>query len=95
MIVWPHKDPDEVIDCPVDWRNHSRWRDGDAISSASFSLVTAAGMTIVSSEHDNGYASQVRLSGGTIGSRGKVLCQVVTADGQTLQQTATVLIRAR
>lgn len=95
MLVWHYKDPDEVLDYPVDWSQHPMWQPGDVISSASFSLSTAAGMTIDETSHDNRNLSVVTLSGGTIGQRGKVLCQVVTDEGQTLQQTATVLIRAR
>lgn len=95
MLVWHYKDPDEVLDYPVDWKQHPMWQPGDVIESASFSLATAAGMTIAGTTHDNRSLSVVTLSGGTVGSRGKVLCQVTTEEGQTLQQTATVLIRAR
>lgn len=92
MLVWPAKDPDEVVDYQIDW---SQRLGGDAISSASFSLTTAAGMTIDDSTHDDDHISQVTLSGGTTGSRGKVLCEIVTVGGQTLQQTATIVIEAR
>ena len=95
MLVWRFKDPDEVLEYPVDWSLHPMWQPGDVIDSATFTLVTAAGMTKNSSTHDNRNLSFVTLSGGTAGSRGKVLCEVVTDAGQTLQQTATVLIRAR
>lgn len=92
-LTWDSKDPDEVRDYEVDWSY--RLIRGDEISSASFTLATAAGMTIDSSEHDYRHKSRVRLSGGTAGQRGKVLCQIVTEDGQTLQDTATLVIRAR
>ena len=95
MLVWPFKDADEVLEYPVDWSLHPLWQPGDTISTATFSLVTAAGMTINASSHDSRNLSFVTLSGGTAASRGKVLCEVGTDAGQTLQQTATVLIRAR
>lgn len=95
LHVWDPKDPNEVAKRNMDWSTHSSWRFGDAIDSATFSLTTAAGMTIVSSTHDSGEISIVTLSGGTADNRGKVLCQVVTLDGQTLQQTATILVRDR
>ena len=95
MLVWPFKDADEVLEYFVDWTLHPVWQPGDAIDSATFSLATAAGMTISTSSHDSRNLSFVTLSGGTAASRGKVLCEVVTDAGQTLQQTATVLIRAR
>lgn len=92
MLVWPPKDPDEVLDYGVDW---SERLNGDTISTASFTLTTAAGMTVDESQHDSNTISIATLSGGTAGLRGKVLCQITTADGQTLQQTATILVKAR
>jgi hypothetical protein len=77
------------------WTAHASWRDGDQISSASSSLTTAAGMTIDETDDDDDTISIITLSGGTDGSKGKVLCEVVTLDGQTLQQTATILVSAR
>jgi hypothetical protein len=95
LLVWAPKDPDEVAKRNMDWTSHASWREGDAIDSSSFSLTTAVGMAIDSSEDDSDTISIVTLSGGTADSRGKVLCEVVTKDGQTLQQTATILVRAR
>jgi hypothetical protein len=95
MLVWPNKDPDEIAIRFVDWRKHPSWIDRDTITSASFSLSTAAGMSIDSSDNDGLHTSNVTLSGGTDESVGKVLCEVVTDAGQTLQQTATILVRSR
>lgn len=95
MLVWTAKDPDEVVIRQIDWSQHPSWAPNDSIASASFSLTTAAGMAIDASEDDDGTISQVTLSGGTVGERGKVLCEIVTDEGQTLQQTATILVRAR
>lgn len=95
MLVWALKDPDESVWRELDWRDHSSWIAGDFITMATFSLSTAAGMTIAAGEDDGCTVSRVRLAGGTSGQRGKVLCQVTTDEGQTLQQTATILIRSR
>lgn len=95
MIVWPSKDPDEKLVRYMDWTLHPSWTAGDTIASATFSLTTAAGMTVVSSDHDYRTLSKVTLSGGTAGERGKLLCEVVTEDGQTLQQTVTILVEER
>jgi hypothetical protein len=95
LLVWAPKDPDEVAKRNLDWTSHASWREGDSIDSATFSLSTAAGMTIDDSTDDSATISIVTLSGGTDGLRGKVLCEVVTVDGQTLQQTATILVRER
>lgn len=95
FLVWASKDPDEVAKRNIFWTSHASWRDGDQISSATFSLSTAAGMTITETDHDDDTISIVTLSGGTDGSKGKVLCEVVTLDGQRLQQTATILVSSR
>jgi hypothetical protein len=95
LLVWAPKDPNEVAKRNIDWTAHSSWRDGDQISSASFTLSTAAGMTIDDSDHDDDTISIVTLGGGTDGLKGKVLAEVVTLDGQTLQQTATILVSSR
>lgn len=92
MKVLPPKDADEVLDYAIDWSDRLG---NDTISSATFTLTTAAGMTVSASDHDSKHTSTVTLSGGTTGSKGKLLCEVVTTNGQTLQQTATILIRAR
>lgn len=95
LRVWAPKDPNEICKRNMDWTAHASWRDGDAISSASFGLSTSAGMTIAATDHDDDTISVVTLSGGTDGLKGKVLCEVVTLDGQTLQQTATILVSER
>lgn len=95
MKVWPPKDPDEIAVRYMDWTQHPSWTEGDTILTASFSLTTTAGMAIDASDHDYCTISKVTLSGGTDETRGKVLCEVTTDSGQTLQQTATVLVRSR
>jgi hypothetical protein len=95
MFVWPAKDPDETVIRAIDWSLHPSWIDGDTIVSNTASLSTAAGMTISATDDDADARSQVTLTGGTEGSVGKVLCEVVTDEGQTLQTTATILVKAR
>jgi hypothetical protein len=90
MLVWPPKDPDEEISYAIDW---SLRLGSDAINTASFA-VSSGDVTVSDSEYDGAF-SQVNVSGGTAGTKAKVLCSITTEDGQTLQQTATILIRAR
>lgn len=90
-LVWPAKDPNEVVDCAIDFTARLGC---DTISSATFSLATAAGLTISASGHCGPIAS-VTLSGGTEGLKGKVLCRLVTTDGRTLDETAQLPIRSR
>ena len=94
MLVWTSKDPDETVRREIDWEKHPSWQRYDTITSASFTLSTAAGMSIESSDNDAMHKSWCFLSGGTEGSVGKVLCEVTTEGGQTLQQTASILIEA-
>jgi hypothetical protein len=91
MLVWPDKDPDENVLCTVDWLDRLK---GDAISATTFT-VSSGDVTVSGGEHDGNTMSQVLVSGGTANTKAKVLCEITTEDGQTLQQTATLLIRAR
>lgn len=91
MLVWPAKDPDEVIDYPIDWADRLL---GDLIHSASFEVVSGD-VTIDSAEHNGKTISQATVSGGVSGTKAKITCEIVTEDGQTLQQTATLLVRDR
>jgi hypothetical protein len=91
MIVWPAKDADEEILYAINWADRLA---GDAISSASFD-VSSGDVTLSDAQHDGADISQVLVSAGTTGTKAKILCEIVTEDGQTLQQTATILVRAR
>jgi hypothetical protein len=91
MLVWPSKDADEEINYAIDWEERIG---ADYIASASFEVVSGD-VTLSSSAHDGASISQVLVSDGTSGTKAKILAEIVTADGQTLQQTATLLIRAR
>lgn len=91
MLVWPPKDADEQTYYPIDWSDRIS---DDVISSASFE-VTSGDVTVSSAEHDGNKVSRALVSGGTNGTKAKVLCEITTEDGQTLQQTATILIRER
>jgi hypothetical protein len=58
MLIWASKDPDEIVKRNFDWSTHASWREGDKISSSSFSLSTAAGMAIDSSTDDSPHGRQ-------------------------------------
>ena len=91
-LMWPTKDANEVADYSIDFTDRLG---GETISSATFSLTTAAGLVIDSSEHDSYRTATVTLSAGTAGQKGKVQCRIVTSGGQTLDETVGLLIRAR
>lgn len=91
-LAWPAKDANEVVDYAIDFTD--RLGPCDSIASAAFSLTTAAGLTISASEDDGCSLATVTLSSGTEGSKGKILCRIVTTDGFTLDETVSLLIKA-
>ena len=91
MLIWEAKDADETVLRVMDFADRLG---ADYISSATFSVVSG-GITLSGSEHDGGSLASVLVTGGTNATRCKVLCSITTDDGQTIQQTATILIRAR
>lgn len=91
-LVWPAKDAGETLDYTIDWADRLGC---DSITSATFTLATAAGLTIDDSEHDSDRLATVWLSGGTEGSKAKILCEIETSDGRAMQETVALLLRAR
>lgn len=84
------KDPDEVLDYQVDW---SARLGTDTISTSTFSLVSASGLTI-DSESNTDTVSTVWLSAGTIGTA-EILCRITTAGGRTMDQTVKLKIKSK
>lgn len=88
MLIFPNKDPDEVLDYTIDWLPRTQ---GDTIATSVWSLEDAAGLTIDSSSFTaNG--TTVWLSGGTAGEVGVLLNRITTTGGRTLDETAAVSI---
>lgn len=92
-LSWGAKDADEILSYSIDFAD--RLGSDDSISTATFSLVTAAGLVIDDSEDDGRHIATVTLSAGTAGSRGKVLCRIVSSDGLTLDETVALVIKSR
>lgn len=90
-LVWPSKDANDVLDYAIDFTARLG---ADTISSAAFSLVTAAGLTLGSSDTTDTIAT-ISISGGTEGSKGKVLCRITTANGQTMDATVSLPVGER
>lgn len=86
MIVWPSKDPDEVLDyswtVPLD--------SGDAIQT--FTIDKDAGSAVIDSNtHENGVATAF-ISGGTDGEVNEFTLTVVTTGGRTFEEKAVLAI---
>jgi hypothetical protein len=90
-LVWPAKDANDVLDYSIDFGARIG---ADTISTATFSLATAAGLTLGDDDTTDTTAT-ITISGGTEGSKGKVLCRITTADGQTMDATVSLPVRAR
>lgn len=86
------KDPDAVLDFPVDW---SSWLpDGDTIESATVTAET--GIVVDSfSVVNSGTAVVAWLSGGTTDERYVVTYHIVTVEGREDDRSITVVIRER
>lgn len=84
------KDPDAVLDYTFDW---SSWlQGGETISSQT--IDADDGITVDStSANDTGVT--VWLSGGTVGERYKVRCEITTSGSRTDERTMTFIIRQR
>lgn len=82
------KAPDEVRDYSIDWS--TRLLTGDTIASSTYTLDT--GITEVSTAID-GTSTVIRISGGTLGERYKVENEVVTTDGETLEEVFYLAVR--
>lgn len=88
MLIWPSKDPDEVLDYQVDWS--ARLGD-DTIAASVFTLEQAAGLAI-DSQSNAATTATVWLSGGTNGGTGWLLNRITTAGGRTFDEVIQVAI---
>jgi hypothetical protein len=84
------KAPSEVVDYGVDWSDRL---DADTISSSDWS-VSDSSLTI-GTDTNTTTTSAVRLSGGTLGTTYSVKNTVVTAGGQTFEQTMLLRVSVR
>lgn len=84
------KDPSAVLDYVFDW---SAWLDDtDQIIDAT---VTAPDGITIDSQSFTASAVTVWLSGGTVGTQYRVVCQITTADGRVDERTTTISVRER
>lgn len=83
------KDSDDVIDVVFSWATNLSG-DSDTISSSTMTVAT--GLT-EDSESNTTTTATVWLSGGTAGSRYKVINRIVTAGGRTKERTIQVHVK--
>lgn len=89
MIVWPSKDAGDVRPYGVNWA--PMLRDGDTIVSASITPVSGA---VIDSQSNNDAGTLAVISGGANGTPAKFTAQLVTANGETFNETIYLPIQS-
>ena len=88
-LTWERpKDPSEIVDYSHDWTADLGT---DTISTSTWSLVNAAGVSIASDSKTT-VTTRVFLSGGTHGETALLLNTIVTAGGRTLDEAFSLAI---
>lgn len=85
-LIWPTKDPDEVLDYQIDW---SARLNSDTISTSVWTVpdgITGA------TQSNTTTSTTLWLSGGTDGSSYDILNRITTAGGRTMDQTVRIAI---
>jgi hypothetical protein len=95
MSSWPPKDPDDVLDYTIDWRNDEDplLEVGETIDTST--VTVAQGSVEVDSSSDDGSIVTIWLSGGVAGEVCKVRNRIVTTEGRQYDKTVTLRIRER
>ena len=91
-LVFPAKDPQEVLDYTIDWS--ARIDDNDVIETSTFTLVSGSGLTLGSQSNDD-TSTTVWLSAGTLGTTYEILNHIITEDGREMEQTVKIKIKAK
>jgi hypothetical protein len=89
MVMWPPKDPDEILDYQIDWSDRLF---SDAIVS---SVWTVPPGLVGGAQSIAGASTVLWLSGGSLGQTYKIHNRVVTSGGRTLDQTVGLQIRTK
>ena len=105
MVVWPPKDPNEVLDYGFDWVLAL----AETIVTSTFSVTTGA-VTLSTPSFTNAgpttplnsdgslrptTQTTVWLNGGTVGERAEILNRITTSGGRTYDQSARLRLREK
>jgi hypothetical protein len=97
MIVWPVKDPDEVLDYGFNWNDTDRTPvldTGETILTSSWAVVEGDVVINSNSFIASGLVT-VWLSAGTAGTACVIRNRVTTSGGRTYDQSAKLRIRSK
>jgi hypothetical protein len=89
FLMWPDKDPDEVLDYKIDWATRL---DGDTISSSTW--MVSAGLT-KNSDTSATTSTTIWLSSGVEGAVYQIVNEIVTVGGRTMDQTVVLRITTK
>lgn len=89
MLVWPSKDPDEVVDYSVNW--NERLEATETIATSAFTVES--GDVVIDDDSNAAGVCVVWLSGGTIDTPCVILNRITTSFGRTYDQSMKLRIR--
>ena len=92
MLVWPFKDPAEVLDYDIDWTLRLA---GDTIVTSTWSMVTTDGLLTIASQSFTTLITKAVLSGGTLGFVYILQNMVTTAGLDTMTEAVELMIRTK
>lgn len=97
MSAWK-KDPTDVMDFWFDWGSDAQ-AVGDRFLTADESIINAfVTVPVGLGNEDSDFTDKVvrvRLSGGEVGDKFDIDCDIVTSDGQTFSMTKKLQIKER
>lgn len=92
-IVFPFKDPQEVLDYTLDW---SERLGSDTISTSAWSFaVDPDGALDIDTDSKTSTTTTVWLSGGTLLEVYELTNHIVTAGGREMEQTCKIRVKAK
>jgi len=91
ILLWPDKDPDEILDYQMDWSSRLV---GDIISVSTWVLPVGSTLNKVA-ESKTTTSTTIWLSGGTLGERYELLNRIDTAAGRKMDQTVSLIISSK
>jgi hypothetical protein len=92
MLVWPYKDPAEVLDFDIDW---SARLGTDTIATSNWSAITTDGVLTIQSSSFTTNRSKVWVASGSSKFNYVLQNSVTTANGDTAVETVTLPVRTR
>lgn len=95
MVVWPPKDPEEILDYELDWTDRL---ESETIASSSWAV--GAGnveiLTLAPYEQEvTGFVTKVWLAGGVLGESCTITNTITTSANRTREVSAKLKIKAK